>query len=169
MLRALDVRGSPIRVQQSITLDLPHDLATAHFKQLEVLELSAIREPLPPLLVYERAIHVGAHQHDLLTVNDAHDCCVSLHPPQIVLAPELMRSSRVTEPLVGEDRVVVRVRGVEIVPLIGLVGSKRYALGERVLHTPCDILRSSLRRRAARAESQNSDSEPTIGVHRFLR
>jgi hypothetical protein len=30
-----------------IALDLPHDLATAHFKQLEVLELSAVREPLP--------------------------------------------------------------------------------------------------------------------------
>jgi len=74
-------------VQQSITLDLPHDLATAHFKQLEVLELSAIRETLPPLLIYERAKHVGAHQHDSLTLYYAHDCCVSLHLPQIVVAP----------------------------------------------------------------------------------
>src|SRR6266853_2960743 len=98
---------SPIRVQQSITLDLPHDLAHAHFKPLEVLDLSAIRQTLPPLLVYESAKHVGAHQHDPLTLYYAHDCRVSLHLPQIVVAPYLMHASRVTEPLVREDRVVV--------------------------------------------------------------
>src|SRR5437899_7185584 len=78
-----------------------------------------------------------------------------------------MRASRVTEPLVREDRVVVRVRGVEIVPPIGLVGSLRYALGESVSHTTCDTLRSSLRGRGARAENHSSDGEqPTIGLHR---
>src|SRR6266853_4386366 len=78
-----------------------------------------------------------------------------------------MHASRVTEPLVREDRVVVRVRGVEIVPLKGLVGSLRHALGESVLHATCDTLWSSLRGRAVRAESESSDGEqPTIGLHR---
>src|SRR5207302_603346 len=60
-------------VQQAIALDLPHDLATAHLKQLEVLELSAIREPLPPLLIDERAIHIGAHERDSQPPYDAPD------------------------------------------------------------------------------------------------
>lgn len=41
---------------------------------------AATREPLPPLLIYESAKHVGSHEYDSQTLYYAHDCRVSLHP-----------------------------------------------------------------------------------------